>query len=1207
MTTTSQFQELPDFYTQKPSRSPSKPKCTNDRYSTFTQVHFTAGDIDQFETYRDPTNGEQPNKVVTIDDTNIWNDLEVGEQLDYEKYSQLTTQSVMNTFLYLFEKFKKGIFVKIKDNKLVVFLPFSKNNYVNEWGNRMKYDPSSFRDMTSFLQYASKLQCYDVQSKNINAFPSKWYANNCLVRSEYPVGENDRCVSNLKDMLETLCREREIPDIELFFNRRDFPLIKRNNTEPYEHIFDDENYPLQSHRYDKYCPILSMVTTDINADIAFPTMEDWARVSSQSDNKFFSPDFKDYKYNFNLNWDSKIPTAVFRGASTGCGVTIETNPRLKLARMSGDPRSPVEAGHKLLDAGITKWNCRPRKLYKNEFLQVIDPTKLGIQLASFLDPVQQSNYKYVINVDGHVSAFRLSLELSMGSVILLQKSKYRVWFRKYLVENVHYVSINEDLSDLYDKIRWCRQNDEKCREIAKNAKQFYETYLTKKATLDFAQKLFCEIKNKTGTYFYNYISVKDLLYQRQLSQLEIKLDKKVVPFYYPIYDEYDYKINLGIMNGVQLFLKNNTFSPDIKKQLIKKQFTSKDTIIDFILIKDHLKLSIKKSTRKYGVINEAFTGLNCVNFLLQEIPNFKYTYGISEDSQSQSQILYTEYVEGETFSNFIKTCTLLDFIGILQQLFLTLAVAQEKFGFVHNDLSTWNVIIKILPFPTTIVYSFKDQIINVETTCIPVIIDYDKSHFIHKNIHYGIISPFMTSTVQDCFCILVHACYEFITEQDLSEQEKDILLYIINFLSNTEFHPVKIENIKDAKEFLSNVKKYNEMVYRNKCDLESLQPFDFFNYIETARNKREKDLTELTKKYKELAFLRVNKMQLDKKLVQQMVKQKENRKLVQQMAQQQVERKLVQEIAQQQVDITNLNRNLQNLEKEIKDLENQKVKPANFTDINGQKVVKECNYINPMFFYDMIIGQSFHDNLISYIDNIEEQVKYKIDQQYSDKIVHYVYAMNQFERILQNILLFIHVYDTKDQNNFIQKRNCNRILYEISTKISIKEVERLTPICGHFNEKHVGGVKDNIFCTVCDKIVPKKEQSILLSIGKIQTYFVLAKYTPETFSIRGSILTILQENDKLWNEKYITVWYMLRELILYKYKFSLPYEKEFQQTYGKLLNDISPLAILNHNANYHTVREISKEIYKIDKEKMKRLNILPTRVLQQIDHILTWN
>jgi amino acid permease len=65
-------------------------------------------------------------------------------------------------------------------------------------------------------------------------------------------------------------------------------------------------------------------------------------------------------------------------------------------------KKPIETNYELIEIEINK-------LYKNNFLQVIDPEKLhDIKLASFLDPVQQSNYKYIINVDGHVSAFRLS-------------------------------------------------------------------------------------------------------------------------------------------------------------------------------------------------------------------------------------------------------------------------------------------------------------------------------------------------------------------------------------------------------------------------------------------------------------------------------------------------------------------------------------------------------------------------------------------------------------------------------------------------------------------------------------------------------------------------------------------------------------------------------------------------------------------------------
>jgi hypothetical protein len=215
--------------------------------------------------------------------------------------------------------------------------------------------------------------------------------------------------------------------------------------------------------------------------------------------------------------------------------------------------------------------------------------------------------------------------------------------------------------------------------------------------------------------------------------------------------------------------------------------------------------------------------------------------------------------------------------------------------------------------------------------------------------------------------------------------------------------------------------------------------------------------------------------------------------------------------------------------------------------------------------------------------------------------------MNKIERILQNILLFITMFDTKDENHFIQERNCKRALTAISTKMGYKEVERMMPECGHFIETNVRGVKGDVFCNICDKHVAKKEQSIVLSIGNMlqtNTYFVLAKYTPETFSVRSLILTILQENNKLLNEKYSTVWYMIRELILYQYKFSLPNEREFQKTYGKLLHQLSPLTILNHNANYNTVREISKHIYKVDKEKMIDLETQPAlRVLHTINHI----
>jgi len=1076
MTTTDEFQKNPDFFTQK---TEIKSIRTNPRYSNFFQTHFTAGDIDQFETYRDKTNGSNPLKEIVTHD-NIWSSFEkLGEHIDWKKYESLTTESVDQTFLYLFEKFKKGIFVKIKDNKLSVFLPFSKHNYINEWGNRM-IQPPNFRTMQDFLVYASKLQGYSITPDKVNKFTNKWYANNCLIRTEFPLGEMDRGVSNLKDMLLTLCAEREVPDIELFFNRRDFPLIKIDDTEPYDHIFDQNKFPLLSHKYDKYCPILSMVTTDTNADIPFPTMEDWARANN---NKLFAPDFKSYDFKFDSNWEQKIPTAVFRGSSTGCGVTIDTNPRLKLAYMSIN--SPIEDGIPLLNAGITKWNCRPRKISKERFLQVIDPSKMPFQLASFLSPVEQSHYKYIINVDGHVSAFRISLELSSGSVLLLQESKYRVWFSKYLIPMVHYIPIKEDLSDLFDKIRWCRMHDAECKEITVNAKLFYDTYLSKKGILDYAQLLFINIKKVTGTYFYNYGNVGDLIYQKQLELIPKVTD--ILNCVYPFE-----KRDVNAMAGFKMFLSKHQIQID-KMQKIHE---TKDSIIHTSQI-DKLTLNSKKSTRTHELINETFIGLNCINKLLKEIPNFKYTFGFQND------VLYTEHIDGILFSDYIKKCSIFDLASVLQLIFLTLSVAQERCGFVHNDLTCWNIIIQELKVPTRIVYQFGDQIFEVNTSILPIIIDYDRSHAIYKDFHYGIIHPFKTSTVQDCFCIVVNSLHEFCSSQKFGDDILKELLYMANFLSETEFHPVKLTNFIDLIEFLLSNKKYNEIVYRNKCDLETFKPFDFLMYF--------------------------SKMTSSKKIV--------------------------------------------------------------INHIDGMKVFKDHTFVNPLFYYNIISSKENRNDIFEYINRIEHKVKYELDE-LTFNFIYYVDASNRIYHVMNSLLQFLEKYNKGYE---IEIRNCKRVLATLRDKMHYKKLLIGTPLCGH-NES----IKSNLFCTVCNRVVETKklDSKLLLSVN-FNPPFSIAKYTPTTFSIPSKILTILQGNVDLKSEISINIWYMIRDTLLFVNPFVIPNEEEFGKKYGILLSNMSPLAILNHNATIKTLRWISSSLYKIDVSRLP-----PSKQLKTIQSIL---
>ena len=49
-----------------------------------------------------------------------------------------------------------------------------------------------------------------------------------------------------------------------------------------------------------------------------------------------------------------------------------------------------------------------------------------------------------------------------------------MWYFPLLQPYVDHVPVQADLSYLDEKIRWCRENDEKCRQIGENAKIFYE-------------------------------------------------------------------------------------------------------------------------------------------------------------------------------------------------------------------------------------------------------------------------------------------------------------------------------------------------------------------------------------------------------------------------------------------------------------------------------------------------------------------------------------------------------------------------------------------------------------------------------------------------------------------------------------------------------------------------------------------------------------
>jgi hypothetical protein len=813
---------------------------------------FVAGDVEQFEQYRDTTNGTQP--FVTIEEKeNVWlgkmsdakaaktagNEelkiVDVVENTDLPIYRTLAADAVDNTFFYMFDKFKKGVFVKIKNNQLAAFLPFSKHNFVNEWSHRIRYDTSRFVSMNQFLDHASKIDGSG-RSARFNYNIEEWYANNGMFRNEYPLTERDRNLDELRDMLQHVCASRAVPDIEFFLNRRDYPLLCKKGFEPYDHIYDADNVALKSHVYGKYAPVLSMVTTDRHADIPVPTHEDWARVSSVEGDKVFA---RDYRYTFEMDWDRKKACAVFRGASTGIGVTHEQevnvhtfNPRLFAAKLSADLH---QAGRDILDAGITEWNTRPRKIRGEPYLRTVEVDTLGLSLVDRISPEQQSMYKYILNLDGHVSAFRLSLELSMGSVVLLQEhtpgmTNYRMWYHRSLIPFVHYVPVRRDLSDLVDKIEWCILHDDECRKIAQNALAFYHTYLTRDGVLDYWQYLLARLKQTVGMYLYNTVSVEKCIADEQSKWLsEILPSSSLAPPQY-VLDKSKYTFDFRNVAGKEAL--RSVLTPEHCKPRVAS-YTSESTTIQranigtlHIAVKtlNHSTATVEK---RHQLINEAFVGLACINKLCDELPNFRYTFGLHE----QNEVLITEFVPGVTWDKFIEKCSVEEMLHGLMQIFLSLMVAQERCGFVHNDLNGWNIVVRQLAQPIEIAYAFRDRVIRMTTSQVCVLIDYGRSHVIHLDRHYGQVHPFKFSPIQDCFCLIVCTMFLFVSGMNSTNEFLNIALDAVNFFTGTNFHPSPIRDKTRLIKFLKQHKKYNEMLYAPKNSIEKYTPLHLFDHF----------------------------------------------------------------------------------------------------------------------------------------------------------------------------------------------------------------------------------------------------------------------------------------------------------------------------------------------------------------------------------------
>ncbi|ANI88123.1 lipopolysaccharide biosynthesis protein [Arachidicoccus ginsenosidimutans] len=94
---------------------------------------------------------------------------------------------------------------------------------------------------------------------------------------------------------------------------------------------------------------------------------------------------------------------------------------------------------------------------------------------------EQLEYKFILSLEGNDVATNLKWIMSSNSLAVMPKPKFETWFMEgMLVPDKHYVLINDDFSDLEEKLNYYINHPIDAEEIIKNANNFIAQFKNKR-------------------------------------------------------------------------------------------------------------------------------------------------------------------------------------------------------------------------------------------------------------------------------------------------------------------------------------------------------------------------------------------------------------------------------------------------------------------------------------------------------------------------------------------------------------------------------------------------------------------------------------------------------------------------------------------------------------------------------------------------------
>jgi len=261
-------------------------------------------------------------------------------------------------------------------------------------------------------------------------------------------------------------------------------------------------------------------------DVGLPFPDIWMHLFSY----WFSNDFNIDNFSSNefvkKTLNEKIGQAFFRGSYTNCSYPIKDSVRLISHLKTLQKRESNKEGliNSYVVGGLTTFNYQHFDSTKLRNSDV--PIEYWLKEDKYYPAKNQPEFRYILNLDGFASAWRIVKEMYYNSILIIPESPFNDIIRDILKPWKHYIPVKGDLSNLENTIKWCNDNLDKMNIILGNIRRIRDRIIT-------SDNMFKLTFNKISTND-NTLSLNLKLTDSELGDYKESEDNLIViPLIYP--------------------------------------------------------------------------------------------------------------------------------------------------------------------------------------------------------------------------------------------------------------------------------------------------------------------------------------------------------------------------------------------------------------------------------------------------------------------------------------------------------------------------------------------------------------------------------------------------------------------------------------------------------------------------------------------------